>query len=175
MAIKQSFVAGFFLHFEVKIGGAPTRLGRRRGCTGKKSLGTAVLNYPSADGHQAYGYDVKCDVSSKGVDARLRPRPNVLHLLNYDLSFRLTCSALSVRCNWGTPPSFAHHVGRTWGSLIWSLIHPLHPLHPRHQAKAVGQQVTSLTVLPFLCAASKCTIGFSCQQGHNLSTHTKSY
>ena len=119
-------------------------------------LAPMFLNYPSADGHQAYGYDVKCDVSSKGVDARLRPRPNVLHLLNYDLSFRLTCSALSVRCNWGTPPSFAHHVGRTWGSLIWSLIHPLHPLHPRHQAKAVGQQVTSLTVLPFLCAASKC-------------------
>lgn len=36
MAIKQSFVAFFFLLFEVGIGGAPTRLGRKGGAQEKK-------------------------------------------------------------------------------------------------------------------------------------------
>ena len=39
MAIKQSFVAFFFLLFEGGIGGASTRLGRRRGCAAKKKFG----------------------------------------------------------------------------------------------------------------------------------------
>ena len=48
-------------------------------------------------------------------------------------------------------PSFARHVGRMWGFL-----HSSHQLHPPRQAKAVGLQVTSLTVLPLLCAAEIC-------------------